>query len=1160
MRPFLLVNIFLLITQVVIGQQQYILSDTSLARDYLAEAKDLSANRQFEKALEKARLARIIFENVTGPRTRQTGDAVYRIGAIYYNANEPKNALISFKELAEISLASEGEQSKSVASAYHNIGLLYSILGDYKEATQYNEKALLIRKRLFGIKSLEVASSYSALGNSLAPIGKQDLAIEYLEKAIQIVVDTLGENHRRLAPFYNNLGNRYEEIADYQKALENHMKSVGIKQSNLNEGNYRIGDSYNNIGNCYNGLKQPKTAIMYFNRAIDIYFQSTKRESPRMAQTYNNIGNSYSSLGEIKTAIEYYDKSLEIRLKIFGDRHPKIAETYNNIGNRYRELGFDDLAIEYHQKSLEISVEAFGEESLQAAYSYHNLGNSSFDNGDFERSLLYFQKALKIRLEQLGELNPYTSKTFESIGNIYPLLGKSDLGIEFLRKAFPGYRKYFGEEHPMLIGYYIGLGNAFLAKEELNKAKEYFSKALEIGLKNYGEKNLHNVNAYFGLGNALGHKKKYLECVEVLEKALQIEQSILGNKNPGAVKILNRIAQMHLEMGDFQSALNSAERAIGSSNLKSIAKLDEVNSLSSLTTSFQKKGNIRLSQHEKSKELTHLIEAKKAYLLAYEVWKYRNNLRQDDSRTDIHGIGSQIVICNERLKEYNKEIGLDIESFVFFEKSKAGLLFEAIQEANALQYAGIPQDLLDEEYRLKTEISYHEKLRQRKLDDGLTGSDTSLITIDVRLFDLLIRYDTLKTHFETNYPEYYRLKYDVSTVPIDLVQKQILRPDQTMVEYLVGDSSIFIFIVSKDRHKITQIKKDFPLDSLVQQMRLGLYGPYTDGNGAININYRNKTFAAERYVDAACEIYQKLIEPIETDLSSSVIIVPDGVLGYIPFQALIKQKSDRAYRFREHQYFGIEHQISYSYSATLLREMIEKEHRSTPRKSLLSVAPYYDGRPYTIDSIRLAELGAIGIADLVGTRSSMEPLPHSGEESQTIRKLWEGDILQAAEATEEKFTSIAENYRILHLATHGEANDKVGDFAYLAFSEIEDEEENELLYIKDIYNLKLNADLVVLSACQTGVGELLQGEGIISLARAFAYAGAKSIVMTLWSVNDRQTKDIMIDFHLNLRKGMNKDKALWKAQRKYLELNEGEKASPYYWAPFVGIGDMKPIG
>lgn len=151
------------------------------------------------------------------------------------------------------------------------------------------------------------------------------------------------------------------------------------------------------------------------------------------------------------------------------------------------------------------------------------------------------------------------------------------------------------------------------------------------------------------------------------------------------------------------------------------------------------------------------------------------------------------------------------------------------------------------------------------------------------------------------------------------------------------------------------------------------------------------------------------------------------------------------------------------------------------------------------------------------------------------QKLLGGDVFSDTSATEKRFNEVAGNYRILHLSTHGKADDRVGDYSYLVFSPQKDAIENELLYCRDIYNLSLNADLVVLSACETGIGKLRRGEGIISLARAFAYAGAKSIVNSLWSVNDASTQELMVGFYKGLKKGDTKSQALAQAKRRFLE-------------------------
>ena len=173
--------------------------------------------------------------------------------------------------------------------------------------------------------------------------------------------------------------------------------------------------------------------------------------------------------------------------------------------------------------------------------------------------------------------------------------------------------------------------------------------------------------------------------------------------------------------------------------------------------------------------------------------------------------------------------------------------------------------------------------------------------------------------------------------------------------------------------------------------------------------------------------------------------------------------------------------------------------------------------------------------------------------------MWKGDYFVNSDATEQKFYDVAGDYRMVHLSTHGVADARQGDYSYLAFAEQKDSIENEFLYVRDIYNTQLNADLVFLSACETAQGELQRGEGIISLARAFAYAGAKSIITTLWQVDDAATKDISIDFYKNLKKGFSKDVAQRNAKLRHIKTAKSAQKYPFFWAAMIGIGDMGAV-
>ena len=312
--------------------------------------------------------------------------------------------------------------------------------------------------------------------------------------------------------------------------------------------------------------------------------------------------------------------------------------------------------------------------------------------------------------------------------------------------------------------------------------------------------------------------------------------------------------------------------------------------------------------------------------------------------------------------------------------------------------------------------------------------------------------------------------------------------------------------------------------------------------------------APTKYTNCAEKLYKILISPIERDLKKRVIIIPDGILGYIPFEALIREINGKPYYFNAHKYFIDDHQVSYCYSANLLNEMQSKTYKTAPTNFLLAMAPFS-----TSDTILSPEI----LSDIERKRDVIKPLPNSGQEVTIITKLMNGTSFYGKEARINKFLELAPSARIIHLATHSKANSTLGNYSYLAFNDTvqtqniaSQQSNNTFLFARDLYNISLNADMVVLSACETGIGEIQRGEGIISMARAFSYAGAKSIVTSLWEVSDEKTKILMTDFYKFIKRGMNKDEALWRAKREFMKKTLND---PYYWASFIAIGNMSAI-
>ena len=389
--------------------------------------------------------------------------------------------------------------------------------------------------------------------------------------------------------------------------------------------------------------------------------------------------------------------------------------------------------------------------------------------------------------------------------------------------------------------------------------------------------------------------------------------------------------------------------------------------------------------------------------------------------------------------------------------------------------------------------------------------------------------------FEATYPRYYRYKYDMSIVSVEKLQNQTLDADQTLVEYFVGEENIFVFIISTDLFTIEKLEKNFPLEFWIEELRKKI----TEFQFPFNLNNDYH----ETLVEYSEALYRTLIAPVENNFKERIIIVPGGILAEIPFECLIKHTGSGNAKYKEHEYLLEDYAISYCYSGTLMNEMISNRKNNSNHK-MLAFAPSFN------------TFGKSGnLRDFL-----LLPLQFNTSEVDDIASIMGAKSVIGIEATEDFFINQAPKYSILHFATHAKADNTDGDYSFLAFSEIFDTLENELLYVKDIYNLQLQSQMVTLSACQTGIGENRKGEGVISLSRSFSFAGTGNINTSLWNVNDAKTAKLMKFFYQNIADGFTKDQAMRKAKQKFIaSYTNNMQVHPFFWTAMISIGDMQSI-
>lgn len=360
-----------------------------------------------------------------------------------------------------------------------------------------------------------------------------------------------------------------------------------------------------------------------------------------------------------------------------------------------------------------------------------------------------------------------------------------------------------------------------------------------------------------------------------------------------------------------------------------------------------------------------------------------------------------------------------------------------------------------------------------------------------------------------------------------------------ILEYVLADTILITFILDKDRinYDTVTIGESF-------------YRNIETVYDFIRTDYFNTTAQGiSDYFRSASALYEVLIGRYNIPGDRKLIIIPDGFLAYLPYEVLLSRPvEEKVYDFGELPYLIRKNPLSYAYSASLVYHSDFRKIRA--RKGLLAFAP---SDPASMDPDTLI------MRDTPIDRKKLQPLIGSEKEVRAIINIIGGDLRIGEEASEYSFKEMASRYRILHLAMHTFIDDEDPLYSKLVFSSSTDGDQDGFLNVFEIYNLKLNASMVVLSACNTGTGLIRKGEGIMSLARAFFYAGIPDVIMTLWTVGDESGGKLMTDFYQDLAKGNSKDIALRNAKLSFLREADPITRHPYYWSGYIIVGDHGPV-
>ncbi len=791
--------------------------------------------------------------------------------------------------------------------------------------------------------------------------------------------------------------------------------------------------------------------------------------------------------------------------------------TLTNIGYLNLLKGRSDLALESLQQSREAFKQSNQENTKEAARCLSNLSLLYWSTGKLNQAEENGLAALQLRQSIFGNESEEAAASLNDLGLVYGQTN-ADKALDYYEQALSVYRKLHKSDHPKIAIANTNIGLMNLKAELYGDAVNNFESAQTIWHKLYPAGHPNEALALANLARTYKQMRDTKASMGYYEKALAIYKKAYGEKHPDIASVYNQMGAILLSENKFEKALVDFQEALcansPSFNEKAIGKNTSVVSFYNgnvLLYSLQLKAQALESLHyEKTLKLQDLVLALKTLQSCDTlIDNIRHHSENENDKIELGSLANEVYEDGVRIALALSEMsvrsrGYRETAFYFAEKSKSAVLQESIADAQAKSFSGIPSELLEEE---KTKKSLMAILAQKLSEKPGIEEEKKLRSL---LFSANTDYELFIKKLEKDFPDYYNLKFRPATATVADAQK-VLRTDQAVVSYFVAEKNrkLYQFIISKNKFKT----KSTSLPENFERMCKGITNSLLYNDFATYKNTR---------------ALSKLLVPSLSTSIKSIIVIPSGRLGAVPFEALTS-KNIHGENFKDVPYLIKRFAISYEFAAGLLLQT-EKVKNSTA--SIFLCAP-----------INFTE------------NQNLNDLPGTEKEVNTIANLFSSNakISTHADANEAFVKSKEVNrYSYLHFATHGivDATDPALSRIFLNGQGAEDGN----LYCGEIYNLTMNADLVVLSACETGLGKITSGEGVIGLSRALVYAGAKNIIVSFWKVSDESTAELMVDFYKTLLQ--NKTQGFSEVLREAkLGLINGDKySSPYYWAPFVLIG------
>ncbi len=1082
------------------------------------------ARPSWERALE-------ISEKVHGPEHPDTASDLSNLAGLYQMLGDNAAAMPLVERALAISERIHGPDHPNTAVALNNMALVFDDLGDHAAARPLYERSLAICEAKLGLEHQDTLGALQSLGLMLEEIRDLAGARSCYERLLEGQVEVHGPDHPETFATLNQLSIVVREQGDFAGAVPLMERVIAYQERALGPDHPGTTSSINNLASLYHALGHDDAARPLLERALESRRRVLGPEHPRTLRSLGNLAAALRSQGEDEEAREMYERTLAIGERVLGEDHPQLVNDLQNLGNLFVSQGKYASARPLLERALAISERAFGPDHEKTAVSLNRLAGLLKSQGDLDAAGPLFERALAINERVHGPDHPSTANVLNGLATLYDSQGKYAAARAHYERVIDIWER-IGPEHPDFSGSLNNLAELLTSQREFDAAWPLYERALAIRERGFGGEG--TVAVLSNMSIMLASKGELSSAQEYGERAAAYAEEHIGPDHPGTAKVLSSLAKLRSDQGDLQAAWTLARRAYSGSaprvemNLASFSESDRYPYLAAL-----------LWQLELQLSLARELGDPAARTDAYEAvlgWKGR--------------VGRLLLASREQLMA---RMGADA-------KERMEDLHRCQAQLSRLALVSDVRDPEEHDRRLFELRNERGRLERELLQGGGRLEAT-------RFVDL-------------------REALEPGSVLIDFFAHNTYRPGAGK-QGSIRPRRLTAWITRAGLESPIEI--DFGLLVPIEEATRAHLQEIADPD--LRSVARGFVADTQEGAPSSSGLRELLWDPIAPHLRGieTVFVSPDAFLGTLPLETLPLAEGELAIE-----------RYSFVYLADAASLVTRGAGGEAELDSLLAVGAIdFDGRSSDVSALAASSRSSIALrGDFDG---AWKELPATGPESRAVSDLHlrvfgeDGRrlLLQRTEPSEERLKHELPRHRVLHLATHGyfhpegmpslwgtarneaaptrlseEARHLVGRHPGLLSGLVcaganrdDGEGDDGYLTAEEVGWLDLSGvELVVLSACETGLGRPQSGEGLIGLRRAFQTAGAKTVVSSLWSVQDESTAELMRDFYENLwLNGMGRHQALRAAQLAMLERNRLERGEPRpsTWGAFVLSGEWR---